>query len=90
MQIQLSDHFNYRKLIRFTLPSISFFTALNDGVVSAAISFMRALVLPVICILVMPMLWKLDGVWYSLVGSELLGLLVSFGFLIGLKKKYHY
>lgn len=74
----------------FNIYTSSFFTALNDGMVSAAISFMRALVLPVICILVMPMIWKLDGVWYSLVVSELLGLLVSFGFLIGRKKKYHY
>lgn len=74
----------------FNIYTSSFFTALNDGVVSAIISFMRALVLPVICIIVLPMFWGLDGVWYSLVGSELLGLLVSFGFMIGLKKKYKY
>ena len=74
----------------FNMYTSCFFTALNDGAVSAAISFMRALVLPVICIIVMPMFWELDGVWYSLVGSELLGLLVSFGFMIGLKKKYKY
>lgn len=67
-----------------------FFTALNDGAVSAAISFMRALVLPVICIIVMPMIWELDGVWYSLVGSEILGVLVSLAFLLGNRKKYHY
>lgn len=67
-----------------------FFTALNDGAVSAAISFMRALVLPVICIVVMPALWGLDGVWYSLVGSEVLGVFVSLYFLIGQRKKYKY
>ena len=67
-----------------------FFTALNDGAVSAAISFMRALVLPVICIIVMPMLWQLDGVWYSLVGSEVLGVFVSLYFLLAKRKKYHY
>ena len=65
-------------------------TALNDGAVSAAISFMRALVLPVICIIVMPMLWKLDGVWYSLVASEILGVFVSLYFLLGNRKKYQY
>lgn len=68
----------------------SFFTALNDGVVSAAISFLRALVLPVICIVVMPFIWQLDGVWYSLVGSEILGVFVSVGFLLGKRKKYKY
>ena len=74
----------------FNMYTSCFFTALNDGAVSAAISFMRALILPVICIIVMPMIWKLDGVWYSLVGSELLGVFVSLGFLLGKRKKYHY
>lgn len=74
----------------FNIYTSSFFTALNDGPVSAAISFMRALLLPVLCILVLPMLWKLDGVWFSLVGSELLGLAVSLAFMLGLRKKYGY
>lgn len=74
----------------FNMYTSCFFTALNDGAVSAAISFMRALVLPVICIVIMPMIWELDGVWYSLVGSELLGIGVSLWFMIGKRKKYHY
>lgn len=74
----------------FDIYTSSFFTALNDGPVSAAISFMRALVLPVICILVMPALWKLDGVWYSLVASEVLSVAVSLFFLLGKRKKYGY
>lgn len=74
----------------FNMYTSCFFTALNDGAVSAAISFMRALVLPVICIIVMPMLWQLDGVWYSLVGSEVLGVFVSLYFLLAKRKKYHY
>ena len=74
----------------FNMYTSCFFTALNDGAVSAAISFMRALVLPVICIIVMPMIWELDGVWYSLAGSEILGVFVSLFFLLGKRKKYHY
>ena len=74
----------------FNMYTSCFFTALNDGAVSAAISFMRALMLPVICIIVMPMLWQLDGVWYSLVGSEVLGVFVSLYFLLAKRKKYHY
>ena len=68
----------------------SVFTALNNGAISAAISFIRALVLPVLCILIMPMIWALDGVWYSLIGSEILSVFVSLAFLIGKKKVYHY
>ena len=68
----------------------SFFTALNDGGVSAAISFMRSLVLPLVCIIVMPMIWKLDGIWYSLVMSEVLAFFVSFGFMFGKRRKYRY
>ncbi len=74
----------------FNIYTSCFFTALNDGAVSAAISFMRALVLPVICIIVMPLIWELDGVWYSLAGSEILGVFVSLAFLLGKRKKYHY
>lgn len=74
----------------FNMYTSCFFTALNDGAVSAAISFMRALVLPVICIIIMPMIWELDGVWYSLVGSELLGVGVSLWFMVRKRKKYHY
>ena len=68
----------------------SFFTALNDGAVSAAISFMRALVLPTVCILALPYFFRLDGVWFALVASEVLGLCVSLFFLLTKKKKYGY
>lgn len=74
----------------FNMYTSCFFTSLNDGAVSAAISFMRALVLPVICIILMPMIWGLDGVWFSLVGSEVLGVFVSLYFMLSKRKKYNY
>ncbi len=75
----------------FNIYTSCFFTSLNDGAVSAAISFMRALVLPVICITVLPMIWQqIDGVWYALVASEFLGVFVSLFFLLRKRGKYHY
>lgn len=74
----------------FNIYASSFFTALNDGAVSAAISFMRSLVLPVICILALPYFFKLDGVWFALAASEFLGILVSLFFMLKNRKKYQY
>ncbi|MBQ8228811.1 MAG: MATE family efflux transporter [Clostridia bacterium] len=68
----------------------SLFTALNNGGVSAAISFLRALIFPTISILVLPIFFEIDGVWFSLVGSEILSFIVSIIFLIAYKKKYKY
>ena len=74
----------------FNIYVSSFFTALNDGPVSAANSFMRSLVLPVVCIIIMPLIWGLDGIWYSLTLSEFLALAVAAWFLWSRRKKYHY
>lgn len=68
----------------------SFFTALNDGVVSALISFLRTLVFQVLAVLVFPLFWGLDGIWLSIVGAEAMALVVTLLFLLGKQKKYHY
>nr|QGT51435.1 MATE family efflux transporter [uncultured Spirochaetaceae bacterium] len=68
----------------------SFFTALNNGGVSAAISFLRTLVFQVICVLVLPVFWGLDGIWLSIVIAEVLAFCISLVFLIVNRKKYHY
>lgn len=74
----------------FNMYASSFFTALNDGMVSAVISFMRALVLPILCIFTLPLMWQVNGVWMSLVVSEFVGVIVSLAFMIGKKKTYQY
>lgn len=74
----------------FNIYTSNLFTALNDGAVSAAISFMRSLILPTVCIIVMPMIRKLDGVWYSLIASEVLSVFVSCVFMPGKRRKYQY
>ena len=68
----------------------SFFTALNNGVVSAAISFFRTLVFQIVMIFVLPLVLKLDGLWLSVVVAEILAVIVSGIFLIANRKKYNY
>ncbi len=68
----------------------SFFTALNNGPVSAAISFLRTLVFQVAAVLIMPIFWGVDGIWMSIVLAELVAALVAMIFLVCLRKKYQY
>lgn len=74
----------------FCIFGSSFFTALNDGPVSAAISFLRTLVFQVIAVLLFPLIWELDGIWFSIVGAEALALVVTALFLLRKRKEYHY
>lgn len=74
----------------FNIFTSSMFTALNDGVVSAIVSFLRTLVLQVLPILIMPAIWGLTGVWFAVVVAEALSLCVCAMFLIGNRKKYEY
>ncbi len=74
----------------FNIFGSAFFTALNNGLVSAIISFLRTLGFQVLCVTVLPLLFKLDGVWLANVAAELLSVAVTSAFLIALKKKYKY
>lgn len=74
----------------FSIFGSSFFTALNNGLVSAAISFMRTLVFQIAAVIIFPLIWKLDGIWFSIVTAEIMAVLVTVLFLIGERKKYHY
>ena len=68
----------------------SFFTALNNGLVSALISFLRTLVFQVAAVLIFPLIWEIDGIWISIVAAELMAAIVTSLFLAGKRKKYHY
>ena len=74
----------------FTVYTSSFFTALNNGVISMCVSSLRTIVFYVICILVIPIFFQLDGIWFSIVVAEFLGFIASFIFIISNKKKYQY
>lgn len=68
----------------------SFFTALNDGLTSALISFLRTLVCQMAAILVFPLLWQLEGIWFSIVAAEAMALGITLLFLYGKRNRYHY
>ena len=74
----------------YAIYSSGFFTALNDGVTSAIISFLRTLVFQTAAVIFLPMIWKLDGVWISIVVAEVMAVVLSAIFLIAKRKKYHY
>ena len=67
-----------------------FFTALNDGVTSAIISFLRTLVFQTAAVLLLPLIWEIDGVWISIVVAEFMAVVFSGIFLLAKRKKYHY
>ena len=74
----------------FSIFGSAFFTALNNGIVSATISFLRTLLFQVITVLVLPIFFGLDGLWYSLFIAEILAMFVTFYFFITKKKVYKY
>lgn len=74
----------------FAIFASSFFTALNDGLTSALISFLRTLVFQVAAVILLPLIWGIDGVWYSIVVAEIMAVIFSAIFLVIKRKKYHY
>ena len=129
MTIQLSDHFTYSRLLRFTLPSIvmMIFTSIYgvvDGIFvsnfagktpfaainlimpylmvfgtlgfmigtggTALISFLRTLVFQIAAVMVLPMLFELDGIWWSVVAAEVGSLALTAFFLMKYRSRYHY
>ncbi len=68
----------------------SFFTALNNGAVSAVISFLRTLVFQIASLLLLPLIFGIDGIWSAVLVSELLTLILTGVFLIKNRTVYHY
>lgn len=77
-------------LCGFNIFGSAFFTGLNNGLVSAIISVLRTLVIQVLSIILLPMIFGVDGIWYAIVVAESVTLLITGAFLIGNKKKYEY
>lgn len=77
-------------LCGFNIFGSSMFTALNNGLISAAISFMRTLVCQIAAVLILPIYLGLDGIWLSIVAAELVALILSVICFVAFRKRYHY
>ena len=77
-------------LCGFNIFGSSFFTALNNGLISALISFLRTLVFQIAAVMILPMLFELDGIWWSVVAAEVGSLALTAFFMLKYRKRYHY
>ena len=77
-------------LAGFNIFASGFFTALNNGAISAAISFLRTLVFQTSSVLILPLLLGVDGIWWAITVAEIFAFLISLMFLYLKRNKYHY
>ena len=77
-------------LVGFNIFASGFFTALNNGAISAAISFLRTLVFQSGAVLLLPLLLDVDGIWWAITAAECFAFLISVVFLVAKRNKYHY
>lgn len=74
----------------FAIFGSGFFTALNDGVTSAIISFLRTLVFQVAAVQLLPRLLGIDGIWWSIVVAEVMAVVLAGIFLLVKRRRYGY
>ena len=77
-------------LAGFNIFASSFFTALNNGLVSAIISFSRVLLFQLIAVFALPAILGINGIWLSMAASEFCALVVSLVFMLVLRRRYGY
>ena len=74
----------------FNIFGSAFFTALGNGVLSAAIAFLRTLLFQTAAIFVLPLFLGLDGIWLAVTAAEVLTLAVTVLFLLTQRRRYGY
>ena len=74
----------------FNIFGSAFFTALGNGVISAAIAFLRTLLFQTAAIFILPLFLGLDGIWLSEAAAEVLALFITAAFLVTQRKRYGY
>lgn len=77
-------------LAGFNIYCSSFFTALNNGAISAAVSFLRTLLFQTSAVIVLPLLLGVDGIWWANTAAEVFAFAISLTFLLTKRKKYNY
>ena len=77
-------------LVGFNIFASSFFTALNNGVVSAVISVLRTFLFKLSLVLILPLVLGLSGIWQATVFAEVLAFIISFIFIAANRRKYKY
>lgn len=77
-------------LAGFNLFGSAFFTALNNGIVSASISFLRTILFEMGTVAILPLFFGINGIWSAIVFAELLSLLVTIYFFSSQRMKYGY
>lgn len=74
----------------FNIFGSSLFTALNNGLISALISFLRTLVCQITAVMLLPLVWGLDGIWGSILAAEAVAVLLTAFCILKFKNRYHY
>ena len=74
----------------FNIYGSSFFTALNNGLISALISFLRTLVFQLSAVMLLPLILGLDGIWGAIIVAEAITLCMTLFFVFSQRKKYGY
>lgn len=77
-------------LCGFNIFGSSMFTAFNNGLISAGISFLRTLVCQIAAVMILPIFFELDGIWFSIVVAELAALVLTVFCLVRYRRRYHY
>ncbi|MBR3015271.1 MAG: MATE family efflux transporter [Bacteroidaceae bacterium] len=77
-------------LAGFNMFASAFFTALNNGIVSGVIAFGRTMVCETTAVLVLPLLFGMDGIWFAIIVAEVLALMLSASLLLRYRRLYHY
>ena len=77
-------------LCGFNIFGSSLFTALNNGLISAVISFIRTLVCQIAAVMILPIFFDLDGIWFAIVAAELVALMLTIFFVLKYRDRYHY
>ena len=74
----------------YNIYASAFFTALNNGFVSAVISFARTLLFQIVCVFALPAIFGKGAIWMSITVAETFALVVSVAFIVSKNKRYHY